>query len=242
MNAEAKANINCRANSYRPLTAHVIGEWQRRAKKRVSGYTADRSEGESPPASLYSVDKESGQKEMRARQVESLAKRRKIEESNFQAFNVKNDLAKAGIHSLPGTRSHPLPRGSVDMDKVQLVKSSKETPYVGDQTVSNDVKGNRTPDWHLQHRIEDYSDLYKQVHHFYTSKHQIPTPSEEAGTKSERSSSISSNSSTCCPKLTSIDEEDVSAPRIDHKFIHQSLKFDSTHTFEDAIISCDSAR
>lgn len=252
MNAEAKANINGRSK-YRPLTANnVIGEWQIRGRKRVSGYTADRSE--SPPASLYCIDKEIGPKEMRARQVENLAKRRKTEEANFQAFNVKHDLAKAGVQSLPGLRSRALPRGSVNMDNVTLVCVSKESPYPGDEFVDDEDDTKRTCQPQLQHGVEEYLELLKQAQHFYTSKEYIPTRSEEAAANS-RSSTVSSDGTTDNPSdsdsifayeiptklIDVINSEDKSDADIHYGYITKSMNH-STDTLENALVSCDSAR
>ncbi len=266
MNAEAKANING-ASKYRPLTANVIGEWQRRAQKRVSGYTADRSEGESPPASLYSLDKEMGAKEMRAQQVESLAKRRRTEEANFQAFNVKNDLSKAGLN-LPVLRSRALLRGSVNMDSVKLIRVTKESPHSLEELLDPQpaLTCSSARD-RLQHDIEehDYSDLLKQAQQFYTSKGYIPTPSEEA-LSNDRSSTISSSGTPSPPEDCSSDTESIGCTQKipiklatieeekdtdDHEsednhdyysYITRAMDCCARETLEDAIVSYDSAR
>jgi PAS domain-containing protein len=199
MNAEAKAN-----SKYRPLTAaNVLGEWGqlRGAKKRDaststsngsgsgSGYSADRSE--SPPDSLSSMQHST------TTTYESLVKKRKTEVDTFQAFNVKNDLAKAGVQCLPGLRSRALPRGSVDMSRVKLVLSSKDNPYLGDQCEPGHGNGNGNGHGHTTriHSSEDYSDLFKATQQFYTSDQSIPAFSEE-GTSTLGSDSTSNSIST----------------------------------------------
>ena len=111
-NLEAKAKIK---NLKPSLTNDSKLPWQiENRRKRISGYIADK-ESESVVVNT--------QKQHRAEQVESLAKRRKVEQQNFKAHNVKNELAAAGIDFVP--RSRAFPEGSIDMSCVELITSSK---------------------------------------------------------------------------------------------------------------------
>jgi hypothetical protein len=92
-------------------------------QKRTSGYSADR-EGTTgtPPLRDASDDKQK-----RANQIESLSKKRKLAEINYDVANARADIAKAGLSCPPGIigRSRALPPGSVDMSSVTLLLSSK---------------------------------------------------------------------------------------------------------------------
>lgn len=113
-NLEAKVKIK---NSTEARKSYKL-PWQiENRRKRISGYVADR---ESP--SMVVND----EKQLRAEQVQGHAKKRKIEEQNFEAHNVKNDLANAGINFVP--RSRALPEGSIDMSNVELIMSSNYLP------------------------------------------------------------------------------------------------------------------
>lgn len=184
LNAEAKANINGSPFPYRPLTKNVMESWQRQ-KKRVSGYSADCDMKNPPASTLCSLDKQ-----VRAHQVEISAKRRRIEELNFQASNVREDLARAGIHCLPGLigRSHALPHNSVDMDKVRLVTNSSKSPFIekeDDQQQPPQKQQLPPQQQQLQRPVEypvsDCFNLLNSCQHFYTTTNgRIPTPSEDA--------------------------------------------------------------
>jgi len=122
INLEAKAKIN---KDFKPPSHHKMHKppWQLESRrKRISGYIADR---ESPTEVIQT------EKQMRANQIETNVKKRKVEELNFQAHNVKKDLAIAGMKYSP--RSRALPIGSIDMSNVELVTASN---YVSDITPS----------------------------------------------------------------------------------------------------------
>ncbi len=113
-NLEAKAKIKNRKHLNN--VTHSL-PWQLESRtKRISGYTADR---ESPSVVV------NFKKQNRADVTEAFAKKRKIEELNFQAYNVKNDLENAGVDFVP--RSKALPEGFIDMSGVTLIKSSEYT-------------------------------------------------------------------------------------------------------------------
>jgi hypothetical protein len=227
MNAEAKANG---ANSYarRPLTANVIEEWKKKAKKRVSGYWADRSDQESPSMGAYSLDKE-----IRAKQVEIHAKRRRLEESAFQAHNARNDLKKAGISCPPGLvgRSRALLVGSVDMSKVNLVVVSN------DQVVSGkkEEKQSQVEVVKTQQDLAsfgEYSKLLSLSQQYYITKGRIPTPSEEE--PEERFSDTTGTNSTG----TNSDSSDYEPPEILPKLLEIQEEQKASHSIPDYVIQC----
>jgi len=248
LNAEAKANMaGSSVYAYRPL----IEEWQHRAKtkKRVSGYSADGSEQESPPSSECSFGKET-----RANQVEHEAKRRRTEEADFQAFHARNDLAKAGVNFLPGLigRSRALTHGSIEMDRAGLVVVSRNTPYV------NDIQAVHCED----HVVEDennyesthmdYVQLLSCAQHFYTSKRPIPTPSEEAANESGSNTTGSTtptdySASECDPieilpkPLNDAQDDFGSVSEDDICCINSSLR-PITLTLENALLHSQAAR
>lgn len=258
MNAEAKAS-----SKYGSLNSGIgLSEWQRRAQKRaigsVSGYSADRSDIESPPASLSSSSSNRGSnskdlatnnlKEIRARQVEFMAKKRKTEENNFQAFNVKNDLARAGVYSLPAMRSRALPRGAVNMSSVKLILVSDKSPYPGDLQ-NTDVAKEES----FSFDYDAYSELFKAAQYFYTSNQTIPTPSEEAANglsssvSSSRTNSISEEEElTANATSRKVETEGPStlssaSSNAYYKHITKSLNCTNTLTLENALF-CDNPR
>jgi len=115
--------------------------------------------------------------------VEDQAKRRKSEELNYQAFNLRNDLATAGVQCVPNLigRSRSRLHGPVNMDKVKLVASvSRES--------SPDL------DAYEEMTLNDYVQMLNCCKHFYTTTTGlIPTPSEEAATDNGRSSCSSTS-------------------------------------------------
>ena len=228
MNAEAKANG---ANSYarRPLTANVIEEWKKKAKKRVSGYWADRSDQESPPMTANSLDKE-----FRAKQVEIHAKRRRLEESSFQAHNARNDLKKAGISCPPGLfgRSRALLLGSVDMSKVNLVVVSNDQIVSGKtEDKQPQVEVVKTTEQGLA-SFEEYSKLLSSSQQYYTTKGRIPTPSEEE--PEERFSDTTGTNST----ETNSDSGDYEPPEILPKLLEIQEEQKASHSIPDYVIQC----
>jgi hypothetical protein len=117
INLEAKAKIKKDYKASRFNASKL--PWQLESRRqRISGYTADR-EGSTQVVTT--------EKQIRANLVEASAKKRKIEELNFQAHNVKKDLANADMTYAP--RSRALPAGVIDMSNVELVMASK---YVSD--------------------------------------------------------------------------------------------------------------
>mmetsp|Transcript_12855 Transcript_12855/g.24132 ORF Transcript_12855/g.24132 Transcript_12855/m.24132 type:complete len:253 (-) Transcript_12855:542-1300(-) len=163
-----------------------------KSKKHVSGYSADRSDQESPPASLCTTEKT---KEKRAQHVEQCAKRRRTKEANFQAFNARNDLIQAGVKCQPGLfgRSRAVLQGCVDMDTVDLIVVSKETSYPNDKDDFQET--DNSPDGgSCDVSSDDYMELLICAQQFYLAKGPIPTPSEDA--VNERSSQISSSNTT----------------------------------------------
>ena len=113
-NLEAKVKIK---NSTQTRKSYKL-PWQiENRRNRISGYVADR---DSPSMVVNS------EKQLRAEQVQGHAKKRKTEEQNFEAHNVKNDLANAGVNFVP--RSRALLEGSIDMSNVELIMSSNYSP------------------------------------------------------------------------------------------------------------------
>lgn len=227
MNAEAKANG---ASSYarRPLTANVIEEWKKKAKKRVSGYWADRSDQESPPMGAYSLDKE-----IRAKQVEIHAKRRRLEESAFQAHNARNDLKKAGISCPPGLvgRSRALLVGSVDMSKVNLVVVSNDQVVSGKkEEKQSQVEVVKTQQGLAS--FDEYSQLLSLSQQYYITKGRIPTPSEEE--PEERCSDTTGTNSTG----TNSDSSDYEPPEILPKLLEIQEEQKASHSIPDYVIQC----
>lgn len=226
-----------------------------KSKKRVSGYSADRSDQESPPATLSTTMEKT--KEKRAQHVEQCAKRKRVEEANFQAFNARNDLAQAGVKCQPGIfgRSRALPQGHIDMDTVDLIVVSKETPYTNDKEGFEDT-GYMTDIEYSDVSSEDYMDLLTCSQQFYLAKGRIPTPSEDA--VNERSSQISSSNTTGFSTAVDSDNEfetDIPSMAQDHgcndetlpnitvtmKYIETSLDL-AVLTLSEAIVHFSSAR
>lgn len=195
LNAEAIANIGgSSAYARRPFFRE---EWQHpvKTKKRISGYSADRSDQESPPCSECSLGKET-----RANQVEQGAKRRRTEKVDFQAFHARNDLAEAGVNCLPG--------GSIETDRVGLIVVSRNNPYVNDLQVAHcqDHAVEDANNYESTHM--DYMQLLSCAQHFYTSNRPIPTPSEEAANERSNYESFSNTTGSTTPTDYSASEAD----------------------------------
>jgi hypothetical protein len=124
-NLEAKARIKNFKHLSKIPEATLPWQIENRTK-RISGYIADR---ESPSVVV------NAEKQNRADMTEAHAKKRKNEELNFQAYNVKNDLASAGVDFVP--RSKALPEGSIDMSGVTHIMSSQYTESETDKCESN---------------------------------------------------------------------------------------------------------
>jgi hypothetical protein len=116
-------------------------------------------------------------KSLRAQTVEQNSKRRKIEEMNYQAFNVKCDM-EARIISKESL-DNPVPVDDLEslhtkvmtdihLDNVQWIDSKRyESAHnLVEETMDNNEE-------------IDYSDLLYSCQHFYSSNGPIPTPSEE---------------------------------------------------------------
>lgn len=118
--------------SYRPIKPRV----------RPSGYTADQESnasssnnsgaglfvlGDGAGMATFAMDSSSDNptKDRRASQVAEHSRKRKVEELNYSALTVKEDLELAGKSYAYATqpRSRALPAGSVDMSKVRLVSA-----------------------------------------------------------------------------------------------------------------------
>jgi hypothetical protein len=257
LNAEAQAKI---AIYYppvnNPLAVNVIEDWQQRAKsnKRVSGYSADRSDHEILPSRFCSLDKA-----VRAQQVGNHAKRRRTEEASFQAFNARSDLANSGVNCLPGLigRSRALPHGSFNMNEVKLIVVSRNNPYEDDIEPIESV--NKTNDISSN---EDYMQLISCSQHFYTTMGRVPTPSVEAANERSNNENASNtigtmNTPTECSSISEglpndiipkpqdkgyvQDKETVGASE---DMIHRisSSKSSTTITLEDALAPSETAR
>lgn len=103
----------------------------------------------------------SPQSKKRVNHVETQAKKRRIDELNFQAANVREDLKESGIQCLPGLfgRSRALPVGSVDMSSVKLVVRSKGQPC--HEATSSKLPADQVP------CTNTYSDLLYACQSFY---------------------------------------------------------------------------
>jgi hypothetical protein len=197
LDAHAKANIDSSsAYARRPFFRE---EWEHpvNTKKRISGYSADRSEQESPPCSECSL----GNKETRANQVEQGAKRRRTEKIDFQAFYARNDLAEAGVNCLPG--------GSIETDRVGLIVVSKNNPYVNDLQVvhSQDQAVEDANNYESTHM--DYMQLFSCAQHFYTSNRPIPTPFEEAANELSNYERFSDTTGSTTPSSSEADPAEI---------------------------------
>ena len=135
LNLEAKAKINIRA----PVPHNP---------KRTSGYSADKE-------STKTSEVVQAQKQDRVNQVESQAKKRRLEELNFQAANARDDLRQNGIQCLPGLigRSRALPLGTVDMSTVKLIVRSKGQPC--HEAVATKAPLEETPSTNTYHELLD---------------------------------------------------------------------------------------
>ena len=155
LNLEAKAKIS-RDIIHAPLPPTADRAWARGnlKTKRVSGYSADR-ESQRPSPPIQSA------KQKRVNHVETQAKKRRIDELNFQAANVREDLKESGIQCLPGLfgRSRALPVGSVDMSSVKLVVRSKGQPC--HEATSSKLPADQVP------CTNTYSDLLYACQSFY---------------------------------------------------------------------------
>ena len=105
-----------------------------RASGRVSGYSADQenssiSSSSMPTSVLFrntvTTDNYPSVKDKRARQVHNRERKRKAEEMNFVAANVKKDLENAGrrIKHIVNRKCSALSLVSIDMSNVSLVLS-----------------------------------------------------------------------------------------------------------------------
>jgi hypothetical protein len=199
LNLEAKARIK----NYRPAhhqhdspPSNRNQSWQVKKDKRhrISGYSAD-AESKS---FVVNMDKQN-----RAAQVEAQANKRRKLDLDFQAFNVRKDLANAGIQCNPGLvgRSRALPAGSIDMRFVRLVTVSKDSPYDEEE----DLEDSPVPQY--TNYISDYTSVLKDCQQFYTQLkqgHRIKchTPYSLSGSETTSSSST--------PLSESDNEEDSS--------------------------------
>ena len=194
-NLEAKAKIKTSSTS--AINAKTQPWHIENRRKRISGYTAD---GESRSQSV------NAEKQLRADQVEAHAKKRKIEEKNFQAYNIKNDLAKAGIEYSP--RSRALPVGMIDMSKVELIMSSK---YKADYLSQSDDKKDTEDNVCLKDNTEIFSSLISATRYFYNGTRKKFRSSQHRRVTTKQADSIASSSSTTlntsCPSESPLSSE-----------------------------------
>jgi hypothetical protein len=121
---EAKVKIK-NASNHKHVASTKL-PWQLESRRKyISGYTADTdSHSQIVPA----------KKRFRAEQVEANAKRRKIEEENFQAHNIKKDLANANSKVNTGVKYSPRARNlandSIDISNVNLVMAKDYRPDI----------------------------------------------------------------------------------------------------------------
>ena len=184
LNLEAKAKIN-REIIHAPLPPTAGRTWIRSnsKSKRVSGYSADRESASVSVPIQY-------EKQKRVDQVEAQAKRRKIDELNFQAANVREDLKESGIQCRPGLfgRSRALPIGSVDMSTVKLIVRSKGQPC--HEAVSRKLPPDEVPS------TETYSDLLIACQSFYKTNGPINFAAVNADGYHDRAPSTTSTITT----------------------------------------------
>lgn len=121
---EAKVKIK-NASNHKHVASTKL-PWQLESRRKyISGYTSDTdSHSQIVPA----------KKRFRAEQVEANAKRRKIEEENFQAHNIKKDLANANSKVNTGVKYSPRARNlandSIDISNVNLVMAKDYRPDI----------------------------------------------------------------------------------------------------------------
>lgn len=237
LNAEAKANIKGGNTCYRPLLSKSVMEsWQRQRKRGISGYSADRDTASSPLSVQCSF-----KKQMRTNIVEAQAKRRRTEELNYQAFNVKNDLSTAGVSSLPFLgRQKALPPGSVDMSRVELIIATKDSPYYSggycadDERIEQGAQSNQRQELD---NFQNYTALLDSCQSFYTGK--IPTPSEEAAIESEMEaqtsdSADSRNTGSSPSSISSEDGQEVDLLQLPAKLVEEKdLATDTTTQIDE---------
>lgn len=229
LNAEAKANIKGGNTCYRPLLSQSVMEsWERQRKRGISGYSADRErDTASSPLSVQC----SFQKQMRTNIVEAQAKRRRTEELNYQAFNVKNDLSTAGVSSLPFLgRQKALPPGSVDMSRVELIIATKDSPYYSNGYCADDdqtEQGACAPFNQRQEldNFQNYTALLDSCQSFYTGK--IPTPSAYAAIENKMEaqtsdSADSRNTGSSPSSISSEDGQDVDLLQLPAKLVEEN--------------------
>lgn len=169
--AEAKANLKRTTFASKNVTKQKKIP---KPKKHTSGYSADK---DSPTSSVCSMTL--GTKSLRAQTVEENSKRRKMEELNYQAFNVKRDM-EAGVISkescnpiVDDTASlHNKTIKDIDLKKVRQIISQDYDQH----NISNDDVMRETI---CNEEEIDYNDLLYSCQHFYSSSDPIPTPSEE---------------------------------------------------------------
>ena len=183
-NLEAKAKIkSSTASSVSSGSVKIPWHIENR-RKRISGYTAD---GESRSQSV------NAEKQLRADLVEATAKKRKIEEINFQAYNVKNDLAKARIEYSP--RSRALPVGTIDMSKVELIMSSKYNPE------------NRKDTGVVEYNFDTLTSMICATRNFYNGPRKKFRSSQTVPEKKADSVTSSTTMTTSSPSESPFDSE-----------------------------------
>jgi hypothetical protein len=259
INLEAKAKIK---NDYKaPRFSASKLPWQLESRRqRISGYTADR-EGSTQVVTT--------EKQIRANQVEASAKKRKVEELNFQAHNVKKDLANADMTYAP--RSRALPAGAIDMSNVELVMASKYVSDIdpnmeltNDQNSGSDNSSGTSSCSYVSasslENISSYMSLIEEARSFYKGgpkqkRHrtmQSFTNTTRSSTSTSTGPSTTTSLSSSTTSLSSASTSSFLSPGMEEKVevyrrnstIHKILYTPETNeiSLDNALISCETAR
>jgi hypothetical protein len=155
---EGKAKIkNATHHKHAESTNKLQWQFERR-RKHISNDTADREDASQVVTPM---------KRLRARKVEENAKRRKIEERNFQAHNVKNDLVDDSVRWECSSRSPVIAGavGSIEMSNVGLVMAKDHGPGV-----ANDIHLGWDTSAYID-RFSVYASLMDVSKPFYQHNH-----------------------------------------------------------------------
>ena len=204
-NLEAKARIK----SHFKTNVNNNLPWQiENRTKKISGYTADR---ESSPALFVNAEKN-----LRAEQVEAFAKKRKIEELNYQAYNAKNDLVNAGIEFVP--KSKALLEGTIDMKNVELVMSSKYR-----RNYSSNIQNHSIRETYFFEMMNDCVGLFDISKEFYKShgKQRKIRTSLHKVTSSTSGTSGTGTSLSSSPCDSESEEETIDSKKLLTAFLSQ---------------------
>jgi len=212
-------------------------------RPRVSGYSADQessSSSSSGNSNPFSSDGGVGNnliKSKRALEVAALSKKRKLEEMNYAAKTVKEDLERGGKsyeYVLKG-RARALPAGSVDMSKVQLVTAAEYDAQCASQAAKDTTSTanvTSTANGTTASSANVYNALLDATRYFYnctSGSHRdaiIDDPSLGPTSSNDLVSSLAniattagrglrSGTSTCTPSTSSDTESDGSVGVVD---------------------------